>query len=233
MKTKILLTIFIWFSILTNIYAIDIQMSTTEIAKFDSECNSGNEAVCVMIGSAYENGDSVKQDISKANIYYAKVKNPFYYFDLGRSFYFAKNATLTEYKRARSLFKKACDGGDTKGCVKLGFMYENGTGVKQDNFKAVELYKKACNAGNARGCFNLGLMYKDGIGVKQDNFKAVKLYKKACDGGDAIGCLSLGFMYENGTGVKQNNFKAKELYGKACDGKIDLGCEWYAKLNKT
>lgn len=57
-----------------------------------------------------------------------------------------------DYKTALKLFQKACDSGDTSGCANLGFMYNNGTGVKQDSFKAVELYIKACDGGNAGGC---------------------------------------------------------------------------------
>ena len=77
--------------------------------------------------------------------------------------------------------QKACDGGNTLGCVMLGAMYEEGKGVKQDYLKAAELYKKACDGGNARGCGWLGMMHEEGEGVKQNKSKAKELYGKACD----------------------------------------------------
>ncbi|MBS4067959.1 MAG: sel1 repeat family protein [Sulfurimonas sp.] len=93
-----------------------------------------------------------------------------------------------DYKKAVKLFKKACDGGYAGGCYNLGFMYNDGLGVKQDYFKAVELYKKACDGGDASGCSNLGVMYKYGLGVKQNNFKALELSGKACDMKFELGC---------------------------------------------
>ncbi|MDT8338473.1 MAG: tetratricopeptide repeat protein [Sulfurimonas sp.] len=126
--------------------------------------------------------------------------------------------------------KKACDSGSALACNNLGAMYSNGTGVKQDNFKAVELYTKACDGGEVVGCGNLGVMYSNGIGVKQDYFKAVELYTKACDGGIGDGCSVLGNMYRYGTGVKQNKKLALKYYGMACDMKDEFGCESYAEL---
>ena len=67
-------------------------------------------------------------------------------------------------------------------------MYENGRGVKQDYFKAVELYTKACDGRVTIGCNNLGNMYHKGQGVRQSDSKAKELYGKACDAGFDDGC---------------------------------------------
>ena len=91
-----------------------------------------------------------------------------------------------------AVLTKQCASGDAGGCVSLGVMYVNGTGVTQDFFKAVELYQKACDGKNAMGCNNLGLMYVDGTGVTQDAVKALELFRKACDGQEANGCANLG-----------------------------------------
>jgi TPR repeat protein len=48
-------------------------------------------------------------------------------------------------------YKKACDNGDPGGCALLGFAYEKGTGVPQDNANAKELFQKACDGGEALG----------------------------------------------------------------------------------
>jgi TPR repeat protein len=56
-------------------------------------------------------------------------------------------------------------------CSQLGLMYEEGKGVKQDDFKAFKFYQKACDLNFSGGCSNLGLSYKEGKGVKQDDFK--------------------------------------------------------------
>jgi len=67
--------------------------------------------------------------------------------------------------KAAQYYKKACDGGEARGCYNLGVMYYNGEGVSQDKVKAAQYYKKACDGGNARGCYNLGILYENGEGV--------------------------------------------------------------------
>ena len=71
-------------------------------------------------------------------------------------------------------------------------MFEEGKGVKQDDFKALKFYQKACGLNDGSGCSNLGVMHEKGKGVKQDNFKAVKFFQKACDLNDGNGCFNLG-----------------------------------------
>ena len=47
--------------------------------------------------------------------------------------------------------QKACDDGNAISCGSLGFLYDNGQGVRQDYKKASELYSKACDMGEAGG----------------------------------------------------------------------------------
>jgi TPR repeat protein len=37
-------------------------------------------------------------------------------------------------------------------------MYEEGKGVKQDDFKALKFFQKACDLNDGSGCSNLGLI---------------------------------------------------------------------------
>ncbi|MDY5466812.1 MAG: tetratricopeptide repeat protein [Campylobacter sp.] len=64
-----------------------------------------------------------------------------------------------EHDKAFESFKKACDGGDMRGCRSLGAMYDNGIGVEKNEQKAVELYKKVCDGGEMNGCRNLDIIY--------------------------------------------------------------------------
>jgi TPR repeat protein len=41
--------------------------------------------------------------------------------------------------KSLKFYQKACDLNDGSGCSQLGFMYEKGKGVKQDDFKALPL----------------------------------------------------------------------------------------------
>ena len=48
-----------------------------------------------------------------------------------------------EYTKAADLYKKACDGEYASGCVALGFMYDKGQDVRQNNIIAKKLFGKA------------------------------------------------------------------------------------------
>ena len=157
---------------------------------------------------------------------------------------------------------KLCNSGYAGGCSKLGILYADGQGVKQDYFKAKEFYEKACNGGIAYSCVGLGILYelgkgvkqdylksfelyenahacsllaslyKKGQGVKQDYFKAFELNKESCDRGYLLGCTYLGSLYSDGKGIKQDYFKAKEFYEKACNGGESNGCGYLGIMYK-
>ena len=66
----------------------------------------------------------------------------------------------------------------------LGYMYENGLGVSQDDKIAVTLYFLAAEQGHARAQFNLGSMYYEGRGVLQDNVYAIMWWNIAAASGN-------------------------------------------------
>ena len=102
---------------------------------------------------------------------------------------------IKEFKKAKKLFKKSCNGGNTYACNELAIMYDTGLGSKQDYLKALKFYTKACDGEYIIGCYNLGIMYEKGQGTNQDYYKATKLYNKSCDNGYAKGCYNLGVIY--------------------------------------
>jgi hypothetical protein len=70
-------------------------------------------------------------------------------------------------------------------------MYENGSGVQQDDVAAVSWYQKAANQGDSHAQNNLGFMYQRGRGVAHDDAAAVSWYQKAADQGDALEHFSI------------------------------------------
>jgi TPR repeat protein/uncharacterized protein YecT (DUF1311 family) len=125
---------------------------------------------------------------------------------------------------AASLYAKACDGGDPRGCNDLGFFYHKGYSVSQDEKKAFDLYRRSCDGGDARGCGNLALSYSLGKGAPKDPIKAASLHRKACDGKEAWSCTNLGNQYNDGEGVAKDERTAVALFGKGCDLGDALGC---------
>jgi TPR repeat protein len=112
--------------------------------------------------------------------------------------------TLDDFK-ALKFFQKACDLNNGTGCSNLGFMYEEGKGVRKSNesprleqptprFKPHAFWKNL-SALKSSCLTPLPLPY----------FKALKFYQKACDLNDGSGCSNLGFMHYKGKGVKQDD----------------------------
>ena len=95
--------------------------------------------------------------------------------------------------------KKACDLNDGFVCSRLGFLYMNGEGVKQNYSKAKRYYSKACHQNEKSGCYKLGFFYEYGSGgLEQNNSNAHKYYSKACDLNVTKGCESYKELKEKG-----------------------------------
>jgi len=129
--------------------------------------------------------------------------------------------------------RKAAEQGVAIAQYNLGWMYENGEGVPQDDVESVKWYRKAAEQGNAKAQFNLvrkaaeqgdakaqiklGLMYDLGRGVPQDDVEAVRWYRKAEEQGNAGAQYLLGEMYANGRGVLEDDTEAAKWYRKAAE----------------
>ena len=127
-------------------------------------------------------------------------------------------------KQAVAFYQRACDAGDTRGCIFLAHMHRDGRGLTKDDKQAVALYQRACDAGDTRGCSFLADMYSDGRGLTKDNKRAVELLQRACEAGDASGCNKLAFMYYRGAGVKKNQQRVLGLWQLACEMGEGAGC---------
>lgn len=121
------------------------------------------------------------------------------------------------YKSAFEHFSEYAKMGNATAQLHLGYMYEEGLGVFQDNAKAMEWYRKAAEQGNAEAQNCLGYMYYNGKGVSRDDAKAMEWYRKAADQGEAGAQYHLGEMYKYGRGVSRDDAKAVEWYRKSAE----------------
>ena len=58
---------------------------------------------------------------------------------------------------------KDCNGGNFLACAVLGFMYDNGEGVRQDDSRALQLFGKACDLKDEDGCKNYAILKNRGV----------------------------------------------------------------------
>jgi uncharacterized protein len=131
---------------------------------------------------------------------------------------------LAAYKRgdfatAVRLWRSLADQGNAVAQSRLGFMYQVGQGVPQDDAAAASWYRKAADQGNASGQVHLGLFYDEGRGgLHKDDREATRLYKLAADQGNASGQNNLGVNYRDGLGgVSKDDREAARLFKLAAD----------------
>jgi uncharacterized protein len=84
-----------------------------------------------------------------------------------------------DYKTARELWLPLAEQGEPKAQFFLGFMYDFGQGVPEDNEEAVKWYQLAAGLGDSRAQLFTGFMYDFGQGVPEDDQKAIKWYQLA------------------------------------------------------
>lgn len=113
--------------------------------------------------------------------------------------------------------------------MKIGHMYSNGLGVKQDYDEAFRWYYKSASQGYAGGQVAAGFAYELGRGVKKDYKTAVSWFEKAVSQSEPYAINALAYMYETGHGVKKNESEAVRLYNQASDmqnrsAQNNLGC---------
>tara|TARA_B100000686_G_scaffold354957_1_gene468492 strand:+ start:640 stop:1011 length:372 start_codon:yes stop_codon:yes gene_type:complete len=68
------------------------------------------------------------------------------------------------------------DEGDPESQNKIGWMYDQGIGFKEDNKKAFKWYMKSANQGYQKARTNVGVMYELGKGVPKNLEEAEKWY---------------------------------------------------------
>ena len=138
------------------------------------------------------------------------------------------------YDEAVSVFKElAPQHGNSGAKVNLGYMYENGFGVRRNLLEAVRWYELAVaeDVNSTVAHTNLGVMLLYGRGTRQDPVRASKLFRVAADRGDARAQYFLGSAYEKGLGVRLNSAEAMRLYKLSADQGNEQAAERLSAIN--
>ena len=103
---------------------------------------------------------------------------------------------------------------------RLGDIYDEGKGVKQDKSMAAKYFTKAAKSTfcGPAAQHRLGLLYANGEGLERDMPKAVTLFLEAIGSAYYAPALyELGQCYYKGMGVKQDDTKAMKWWLKAAE----------------
>ena len=123
-----------------------------------------------------------------------------------------------------------CGKGDMFECLRLGWQYNTGYGVKKDIERGFSLINKACAGGVAEACTSQGIMQMSGHGTAQDETAAFALFDKACAAGDMYGCTMLASRYLGDESTPAEISRGLGLLGKACDAKVAVACSFLGTI---
>ena len=83
------------------------------------------------------------------------------------------------YATAFRAWKKLADQGAAEAQNNIGYLYEQGRGVKQSYARAIEWYEKAAAQNLAEAHHNLGMLAFEGYGMRQDYLAAKRHFTAA------------------------------------------------------
>ena len=125
--------------------------------------------------------------------------------------------------KALMWFRKAADQDHPYAQLHLGYMYEAGKGVRQDEKEAekwwrmaVAGFRKAAKKGNPQKQINLGLMHANGRGVETNLIAAYAWYNIAAANGNANAKKGKGFIVKEMTAedISKAQALSKEMLKK-------------------
>ena len=101
-----------------------------------------------------------------------------------------------DYKEAVRLYRLYAEQGHAEAQFNLGFVYDKGKGVPQDDKEAIKWYRLSAKQGYAYAQSNLGVMYTNGQGVLQD-YVLAHMWWNICGSGGKQGCVKFRKKVEN------------------------------------
>lgn len=113
--------------------------------------------------------------------------------------------------------RNAAESGDAKAQNKLGYLYDTGRELPQNDAEAVRWYRRAAAQNHAIALYNLANHYLSGRGVPQDTEEAIKWYRLAADRDVLPAMNNLGVIYASGRGVRRNEAEAIKWYRRAAE----------------
>jgi TPR repeat protein len=102
--------------------------------------------------------------------------------------------------------------GDADAAYQLGFLYDTGDGVPQDEKEALRWYLMGAQKGHSKAQFNLAVMLEEGRGQVTDLRKAFFWYEKAAQQGESNAQYNLALFC---------------TWGKGCEVDLVLAHMWF------
>lgn len=124
----------------------------------------------------------------------------------------------TECKEVFELAQKSADINCPMGKNALGYLYEIGYCVPQNQQKAFDLYKEAADENDPMAQYNMGICHLNGFVVEKDTIKGLRFLEKSAMQGTPHAQVMLGYLYyHGGNTIKRDVSKGIEWLTLASD----------------
>lgn len=136
-------------------------------------------------------------------------------------------------EKAARYFSRACELGDTNGCLNLAWEFlASGRAASDANLPhaLAVLEKTAGEANNARMNYLMGYSYESGRGNPPDAARAKFYYERAASLGDVTACKQLAQLLLTGGGGAADHTAAARWLQKAADAQDGASCLALARL---
>lgn len=117
------------------------------------------------------------------------------------------------YEKALGMFEKLAKEGCETAILHMGWMFQEGLGVRQEMDQARSCYEKAAHSGSPIAYFYLGVVHEK-MGKLEE---ALRAYTKSSDQDYLPATYRVGKMYAEGAGTQINYQKAQEYLRRAAD----------------
>lgn len=137
----------------------------------------GDAEAARFLGTFYEDGVGVDQDLDRARGLYAEAADRGFVlanYSLGNLLF-----RQQQFDEALARWAQGAEAGDAYSIVSLGLCFQEGAVVEQNIEEALRLYRHAAEAGNSEALIRLAILYRDGVGVESDETKMNELLQQA------------------------------------------------------
>ncbi len=180
--------------------------------RFKEAAENGDPSAMYNLAHAYETGQGVPRDISKAIHWYrmsAEGGEKFAQRHLGLRYRDGRDVGQ-DYALARKWLRKAAEQGVTDAQIDLGTLHLFGQGVPPSRTEAKKWFKLAAPIGNANSILTLARVYEKGRSYGHPH--AVRWSRVAITLGVELAPHEYGLMYQGGLIVPQDHKEAARWY---------------------
>jgi len=137
--------------------------------------------------------------------------------------------SLQNFERARQIWQKYAEDGNTEAQYRLGLLFEQGKGVAADDAEARRWYEKAANGGNSKAQMALANFFATGRGGNEDPYQAWVWFLAAANGGEPRAQYHVGQVYMEGGVVEVDPLEAYKWIERAAAQDDDLEVKAWAE----